>query len=375
MSITSYAQNFEDVMLWRALKHVDNGFYIDIGAQDPVVDSVSLAFYEHGWRGVHVEPTQQYSKKLRTARTGETVMQVAIGSGIEDLTFFEFENTGLSTGDAEIAQTHIDSGFSCVQTVVPIVSLDILFEQIGNREVHWLKVDVEGLEKSVLDSWIDSESRPWVLVIESTKPLTQEQTHLEWESILIQKQYQFVYFDGLNRFYISSTHPELAAAFSSPPNIFDGFSLAPKCYFARDVLLLAEQAETASNNTITRLHAVYASTSWRMTAPIRKTSRAASALLQSTKNIQPTLKSKIKWVLSHSKLYVNRRPKLKYVLLIGLNKFPHLKAKLVRLTGHPNAIVPAPAHVHLKLASLSPPARQIYLDLKSAIENKNKESH
>ena len=41
----SYAQNFEDVMLWRALKHVENGYYVDIGAQDPVFDSVSLAFY------------------------------------------------------------------------------------------------------------------------------------------------------------------------------------------------------------------------------------------------------------------------------------------------------------------------------------------
>jgi len=62
MGITSYAQNFEDVMLWRALKHVEKGFYVDIGAQDPLVDSVSLAFYEHGWRGVNVEPTQQYSE-------------------------------------------------------------------------------------------------------------------------------------------------------------------------------------------------------------------------------------------------------------------------------------------------------------------------
>jgi|SRR5262245_3315890 len=54
--VISYAQNFEDIILWRALKHVEKGFYIDIGAQDPVVDSVSLAFYEKGWRGVHVEP-------------------------------------------------------------------------------------------------------------------------------------------------------------------------------------------------------------------------------------------------------------------------------------------------------------------------------
>jgi len=30
---------------------VEKGFYVDIGAQDPLVDSVSLAFlWEHGWR-------------------------------------------------------------------------------------------------------------------------------------------------------------------------------------------------------------------------------------------------------------------------------------------------------------------------------------
>jgi hypothetical protein len=42
--ITSYAQNFEDVMLWRALGHIENGFYIDIGAFDPSVDSVGKGF-------------------------------------------------------------------------------------------------------------------------------------------------------------------------------------------------------------------------------------------------------------------------------------------------------------------------------------------
>jgi hypothetical protein len=74
-SITSYAQNFEDVMLWRALGHIENGFYIDVGAQDPIVDSVSLAFYEHGWRGIHVEPTHRYATLLRQHRVEETVLE------------------------------------------------------------------------------------------------------------------------------------------------------------------------------------------------------------------------------------------------------------------------------------------------------------
>lgn len=32
----SYAQNQEDVSLHRALQTVEKGFYVDVGAQDPV---------------------------------------------------------------------------------------------------------------------------------------------------------------------------------------------------------------------------------------------------------------------------------------------------------------------------------------------------
>jgi len=37
----SYAQNFEDVILERFFKGQKTGFYVDIGAADPVKDSVT----------------------------------------------------------------------------------------------------------------------------------------------------------------------------------------------------------------------------------------------------------------------------------------------------------------------------------------------
>lgn len=101
----SYAQNFEDVMLWRALKHVERGLYIDLGAQDPVVDSVSLAFHERGWKGIHVEPTSHYAQLLRDQRRGDTVIEAAISNVGDMITFFEIPDTGISTADPQIAQT------------------------------------------------------------------------------------------------------------------------------------------------------------------------------------------------------------------------------------------------------------------------------
>jgi peptide methionine sulfoxide reductase MsrB len=55
----SYAQNFEDIILWRALKNIKNGFYVDVGAGDPVNHSVTKWFYDQGWSGVNIKPNEQ----------------------------------------------------------------------------------------------------------------------------------------------------------------------------------------------------------------------------------------------------------------------------------------------------------------------------
>ena len=101
---TSYAQNFEDIMLWRALRHVGQGFYVDVGAQDPILDSVSMGFYEQGWRGVHIEPVAAYADLLRSQRPDETVVEAALGAAHGTLKLFEMPGTGLSSADPEIGR-------------------------------------------------------------------------------------------------------------------------------------------------------------------------------------------------------------------------------------------------------------------------------
>lgn len=322
MSFVSHAQNFEDVILWRALRHITKGFYLDIGAQDPAIDSVSLGFYENGWRGYHVEPTQQYAEKLRDARPDETVLQLALGRSEGLLDLFEVPNTGLSTSVEAIALKHGDKGFSARKTTVPVITLDTLLERLSDRDVHWMKIDVEGAEASVLEGWRSSPIRPWVLVIEATLPMSQDLAHHEWDHLVLNKGYEFVYFDGLNRFYVSEHHKELIEKFGSPANVFDDFLLSTEqhyCALANIARKKAEQRATelgdlakqegirvreaekktqtaqvrmriaealASKNALRAVNAetlwieatqnyehvlrtVYASHSWRITAPLR----------------------------------------------------------------------------------------------------------
>lgn len=222
----SYAQNFEDVLLWRALNDVTNGFYVDLGAQHPVLDSVSRWFYEQGWRGVHVEPVAFYADLLRQNRPDEDVIEAVVSDARGDHVIYAFPDTGLSTMSAQIAETHKATlGREWQEQVVPSLTLSDVFARHGNREVHWLKVDVEGQERAVLASWEDNPVRPWVVLVEATYPNTQIELHAEWEALLTSRGYAFVYADGLNRYYLHEAHEDRRNRFRYPPNYFDHFSL------------------------------------------------------------------------------------------------------------------------------------------------------
>lgn len=290
MSFISFAKNFEDVMLWRALKHIEHGFYIDVGAQHPVVDSVSLAFYKHGWRGVHIEPAPFYANLLRKHRPDEVTIQVVIGAKAGPLPFFDVADTGPSTFNESVAHSLQDAGFNVDEIVVPCLSLDDVLAPFAGRDIHWLKIDVEGQEREVLEGWKTEAIKPWVLVIESTLPGMQTETWQVWQSLILGRGYQFVYFDGLNRFFLSSDHADLKDAFSCGPNVFDGFVLSGTASSRFCADLNAQVKELGRQKQVleeelgrqrqvldgelrqleNKLAAVYGSWSWRITNPLRK---------------------------------------------------------------------------------------------------------
>ena len=110
MTFISYAQNYEDVMLWRALKDVPGGFYIDVGAHDPQHSTVTRAFYERGWSGINIEPTVKYHSLLSELRSRDVNLCVAAGAANEVREFFEISDTGLSTLDPAVAALHRQNG-------------------------------------------------------------------------------------------------------------------------------------------------------------------------------------------------------------------------------------------------------------------------
>jgi FkbM family methyltransferase len=225
MTFISYAQNYEDVMLWRALKHVGRGFYIDAGAWSPDVDSVTKAFYENGWRGINIEPNPGCHAQLEKKRPHDANLCVAVGDapGFAELNLLS--DSGLSTLDDAIARSHVAAGWDLEKIMVQVTTLaEIWKEHVpAKQEVHFLKIDVEGFEERALRGNDWEQCRPWIVVVEATLPDQETELYESWEPILLNADYAFAYADGLNRFYVAREHDELLSVFQYPPNYFDHF--------------------------------------------------------------------------------------------------------------------------------------------------------
>ena len=285
--MTSYAQNFEDVMLWRALKHIKKGFYVDVGAWMPNLDSVTQHFYEKGWRGINIEPNPLLIRDYRSLRPRDINLPVAISNEKGKAEFYFIDDTGLSSLDKKIINAHNDFGYEAHASQVEVTTLaDIFFEHCKNVEIHFLKIDIEGYEKQAIlgNNW--EKFRPWIVVVEATLPMSQIENHHEWEHILLKADYQFAYADGLNRFYVAKEHSELLDSFKYPPNVFDEFILLAQEDAQQDAIQAnakaaqaqqelieanakAAQAQQEAAQAWEHYFAVVHSRSWKLTKPLR----------------------------------------------------------------------------------------------------------
>jgi FkbM family methyltransferase len=265
----SYAGNREDVLLWRALRDVGPGFWIDVGAYAPVHGSTTQAFKERGWRGINIEPHVELFARFPAARPDDINLNVAAGAADGELTFFLARRTGLSTLDPAQARRLNEDGIATVARQVPVRSLDSIWDELvpPNQPVHFLKIDVEGFEASVIAGNDWQRHRPWIAIVEATRPLTTEPTHDAWEATLTAARYELAHDDGLNRFYVAEEHADLRPALRVPPNVFDA-------YVTHRELKLAQRADRLEAQVV----AMRASASWRVTRPLRALGRAARRL-------------------------------------------------------------------------------------------------
>jgi FkbM family methyltransferase len=222
----SFAQEFEDCILFCALNWVEKGFYVDVGASDPAICSVTKAFYDRGWNGINIEPLKDEYRKLCHDRPRD--INLNIGAGRENGEM-EFAILGMGTTCDMNAILKVQDEISILnKETLPIRKLSEILREYedehGRQTIHFCKIDVEGSERAVLEGMDFEAHRPWVMLLEATLPGTSIPSHERWEDLLIGNGYEYVLSYGINRYYVDARLDDRALL-----RLRDGFRNAELC--------------------------------------------------------------------------------------------------------------------------------------------------
>lgn len=163
----TFSQCGEDLALLKYLPE-NGGIYVDIGGGHPVIGSNTFLLDKRNYLGIVVEPITKFSREFYKRKGVNKVFETVCAPVRQNIDFYEFENSFLSTTSKSVADALLSSGQNLLFKR-QLVSLKI--SELGVSAMpsvpSLLDIDVEGVDLDVLKTNDWSTFRPRVILIES----------------------------------------------------------------------------------------------------------------------------------------------------------------------------------------------------------------
>lgn len=177
----SYSRSGEDLVVEEFFRGRHNGFFIDIGAYDPIAFNNTYKFYLRGWRGINIDPSTEAIRSFKKVRPEDINLNFAIANyeGEMDYYIFEGDNSMNTVSDSFLKKAQQDNKLQIKEVrKVPVLKLSNVLRQHlpPATEIDFMTVDVEGLDVEVLKSNDWNVYRPKVLCVETDVNMISIQT-------------------------------------------------------------------------------------------------------------------------------------------------------------------------------------------------------
>jgi FkbM family methyltransferase len=188
----------ESELVWQCFACRKDGFFVDVGANEPQQGSQTWFLEEQGWQGILVEPLAELCQRLRQARPRSRVFQVACGApGHPPALPFHVAQAASKSG---LVKNLVETSTRYVHTeLAPVMTLDELLNQAGNPRLDFVSIDVEGTQLDVLRGFTLQQHHPGLLLMED------HLHNLAVHRYLRQQGYRLVKRTGLNNWYVPRT--------------------------------------------------------------------------------------------------------------------------------------------------------------------------
>lgn len=194
----SFSQFQEDLLIDLLLLSKNSGFYVDVGANDPDVNSNTKRFYMRGWSGINIEPNLIPFKKLCLDRTRDLNLNIGMAPERDHITFYSMSDNTISSFDKETAEKKSAIYKLPIRPVkIEVWPLrDVFDKYLNGRKIDFMSVDAEGFDFQVLKSNDWERYRPTLLIVEINNEYQGIVSFLE------EKKYMLVFNNYYNGVFI-----------------------------------------------------------------------------------------------------------------------------------------------------------------------------
>ena len=193
----------EGRLVLEAFGFAREGFFIEVGANDPRLNSLSYLLERLGWSGILVDPLSACYEKLLQTRPRSRSFHCACVSPdkVGTITLHAPDPVSVvATVEKNVDDFDIEYAFT---ETCDAVTLDSLVAQVKPARIDLLSIDTEGTELDVLLGFDLARYRPRLILIED------KLYHLSKHRYLTRQGYKLVKRTVLNNWYVPALQPDL----------------------------------------------------------------------------------------------------------------------------------------------------------------------
>jgi FkbM family methyltransferase len=216
---TKILEDREKQAVWEYFGKRRDGFFVEVGANDPKNGSQTWLLEQQGWRGVLVEPQSALYEKLVEVRKNSKVHRAACGAPEKrgKATLHLATHDGFAT--MQLQEDSLGINF-CGTETVDLVTLDDILAKEGGPKVDFLSIDVEGFELDVLSGFSLENVRPALVLMEDAV------RNLDKHRYMTSHGYKLVKRTVLNNWYVPRETKFTMSTFGERMELFRKMYLA-----------------------------------------------------------------------------------------------------------------------------------------------------
>lgn len=200
----SHSSFGEEILVNRILKK-KHGFYIDVGALNPKVGSLTFLLYKKGWRGINFDLTKSNIQLFRAFRKRDISVQLAISNKKAEVTSYIFDpGSGLNSLEKKYADKWKKKLFKPYHTEkIESETLNSVIDKFNIPiDFDYLNIDVESHELNVLAGLDFNMYRPTLITIEIHCSGLEEMINNEIYKFFKKKRYKLISYYYLTAFFV-----------------------------------------------------------------------------------------------------------------------------------------------------------------------------